>query len=391
MSNSDQATALTADARAPIPALAYLLTGCIAVIGSNSLVLGPIAPTVASSFGTSVPAVMIAAAAFGLGTSASALFLARYIDRLGARRMLQGALLLLALALVASAVAPTVVMLVAAQLLAGIAAGVAMPAIYASAAAIAPPGRESGTIGVVLTGWTLSMVAGVSLSAVLADLVHWRAVFAAVAVLAGLAWAGLTMTSLSDIRKGGPAPAPLEALSIPGILPLLVACAAFMTAFYGVYGYLGDHLHIGLGEPVSANGLAALAYGVGFGTAALLDGAIDRLGARRVMPFAYLLVAAVYVAIAATSNSFGLTLAMVAIWGLTNHFGLNVLVTCLSALDPSRRGAIMGLNSAVTYLAVFIGTTGFGPLYSTFGFAICAMVAALLMLVAASAAAWRTR
>ena len=391
MSNSDQATALTAGARPPIPALAYLLTGCIAVIGSNSLVLGPIAPAVASSFGTSVPTVMIAAAAFGLGTSASALFLARYIDRLGARRMLQGALLLLALALVASAAVPTVIMLVAAQLVAGIAAGIAMPAIYASAAAIAPPGRESGTIGVVLTGWTLSMVAGVSLSAVLADLVHWRAVFAAVAVLAALAWAGLTITSLSDIRKAGPAPAPLEALSTPGIVPLLVACAAFMTAFYGVYGYLGDHLHVGLGEPVSANGLAALAYGVGFGTAALLDGAIDRLGARRVMPFAYLLVAAVYVAIAATSNSFGLTLAMVAIWGLTNHFGLNVLVTCLSALDPSRRGTIMGLNSAVTYLAVFIGTTGFGPLYSTFGFAICAMVAALLMLVAAAAAAWRTK
>ncbi|TGR92549.1 MFS transporter, partial [bacterium M00.F.Ca.ET.191.01.1.1] len=103
------------------------------------------------------------------------------------RRMLQGALLLLALALAASALAPTVSALVAAQLFAGIAAGVAMPAIYASSAAIAPPGRESGTIGVVLTGWTLSMVAGVSLSAVLADLSHWRAGFAAVALRAGTA------------------------------------------------------------------------------------------------------------------------------------------------------------------------------------------------------------
>lgn len=391
MSNADQVVPLAANARAPIPALAYLLTGCIAVIGSNSLVLGPIAPAVAASFATSVPVVMIAAAVFGLGTSASALFLARYIDRIGARRMLQGALLLLAIALVASAAAPTVMMLVAAQMLAGIAAGVAMPAIYASSAAIAPPGRESGTIGVVLTGWTLSMVAGVSLSAVLADLVHWRAVFAAVALLATLALAGLTLSSLSDARKSGPAPTPLEAFGIPGIVPLLIACAAFMTAFYGVYGYLGDHLHSGLGRPVSANGWAALAYGIGFGTAALLDGVIDRLGARRVMPFAYLLVAVVYVAMAATSRSFGLTIAMVAVWGLANHFGLNVLVMRLSALDASRRGTIMGLNSAVTYLAVFVGTTGFGPLYSSFGFATCAAVAALLMLVAASAAAWRTR
>ncbi|TIS56971.1 MFS transporter [Mesorhizobium sp.] len=390
MSNSDQVATLVATPRPPIPALAYLLTGCIAVIGSNSLVLGPIAPAVASSFATSVPAVMIASAAFGLGTSASALFLARYIDRVGARRMLQGALALLAIALVASAAAPTVMALVAAQLLAGIAAGVAMPAIYASSAAIAPPGRESGTIGVVLTGWTLSMVAGVSLSAVLADLVHWRAVFAAVAVLAALALAGLTMTSLGDIRKSGPAPTPLGALSVPGIVPLLVACAAFMTAFYGVYGYLGDHLHNGLGRPVSANGLAALAYGAGFGMAALLDGVIDRLGARRIMPFAYLLVAIVYVALAAASASFALTIAMVAAWGLANHFGLNVLVMRLSALDPSRRGTIMGLNSAVTYLAVFVGTTAFGPLYTGLGFAASAIVAALLMLVAVTAATWRS-
>ncbi|QPC94301.1 MFS transporter [Mesorhizobium sp. INR15] len=386
MPNIDQAAMATS--APPIPSLAYLLTGCIAVIGSNSLVLGPIAPAVASAFATSVPRVMIASAAFGLGTSASALFLARYIDRVGARRMLQGALLLLALALAASALAPTVTALVVAQLVAGIAAGVAMPAIYASAAAIAPPGRESGTIGVVLTGWTLSMVAGVSLSAVLADLVHWRAVFAAVALLALLALGGLAMTSLSDARKSGPAPTPLDALRVPGIVPLLIACGAFMTAFYGVYAYLGDHLHTGLGRPVSANGLAALAYGIGFGTAALLDGVIDRLGARRVMPFAYLLVAVVYLAIAATSDSFGLTMALVAAWGLANHFGLNVLVTCLTALDPARRGTVMGLNSAVTYLAVFVGTTGFGPLYSSFGFAASAVVAALLMLIAAAAAAW---
>ncbi|TPN84947.1 MFS transporter [Mesorhizobium sp. CU2] len=390
MSNSDQSAILAPTPRAAIPAAAYLLTGCIAVIGSNSLVLGPIAPAVAQSFGASVPGVMTAAAAFGLGTSASALFLARYIDRIGARRMLQGALLLLALALVASALAPTVTALVAAQLVAGIAAGIAIPAIYASAAAIAPTGRESGTIGVVLTGWTLSMVAGVSLSAVLADLIHWRAVFAAVALLAGSAVAALAMSSLPDARKSGPAPSPLGALAVPGILPLLIACGAFMTAFYGVYGYLGDHLHEALGEPVSANGLAAIAYGLGFGAAALLDGVIDRLGARRVMPFAYLLVAAVYVAIALASGGFGLLIAAIAVWGLANHFGLNVLVMRLTALDPSRRGTIMGLNSAVTYLAVTVGTAGFGPLYTSLGFANCALIAAGLMLIAAAAAAWRS-
>lgn len=389
MSNLDQSFPVVAEPLARIPRTAYLLTACVAVIGSNSLVLGPIAPEVANGFGTSVALVMAASSAFGLGTAASALFLARYIDRFGARRMLQRSLALLALALGASALAPAIPVLIAAQLLAGVAAGIALPAIYSSAAAIAPRGRESGTIGVVLTGWTLSMVAGVSLSAVLADLVHWRAVFGVVAMLAATAAASLSTISLADGPSSTAAPAPLQALGTPGIVPLLIACGAFMTAFYGVYGYLGDHLHQGLGRSVSANGLAAVSYGIGFGAAALLDGIVDRLGARRVMPFAYLVVAAVYVLLAAIAGSFAALVAAMALWGLANHFGLNVLVMRLSALDPARRGTIMGLNSAVTYLAVFVGTTAFGPLYASVGFAASALVAACLMLVAAAAASWR--
>lgn len=369
--------------------MAYVLTGCVAVIGSNSLGLGPIAPEVARSLGSTVPTVMMAAAAFGLGTAASALFLARHIDRIGARRMLQVALALLAVALAFSALSPMVSVLIVSQLVAGIASGIALPAIYSSAAAIAPPGRESRTIGVVLTGWTLSMVVGVALSAVLADFVHWRAVFAAIAILALAAIAMLSISKYHEVLATESAPLPLEALQIKGIKPLLIACGAFMAAFYGIYGYLGDYLHHGLGQPVSANGLAALAYGMGFGAATLLDNVVDRIGAQRVMPAAFLATGSVYVSMALFGGSFTVLLIAVFLWGLANHFGLNVLIMRLSAIDPARRGTIMGLNSAVTYLAGFAGTAAFGPLHTAFGFAASTLVAAGLMLVAVLAAAWR--
>lgn len=373
-----------------MPAAAYLLTGCIAVIGSNSLVLGPIAPEVARDLAASVPTVMLAASGFGLGTAASALFLARHIDRYGAPRMLRLAMALLAAALAMSALAPSVTLLVAAQLLAGLAAGIAMPAIYGSAAAIAPPGREGATIGVVLTGWTISMVAGVSLSAVLADTVGWRAVFGVVAGLALVALGALAIMPAASHQATEAAPSPFGALNTPGIRPLLVACGAFMTGFYGVYGYLGDHLSGTLGQPVSINGVAALAYGIGFGMAAFLDRFVDRFGARRVMPVAYVCVGLIFLLMAAASGDAALLIATVGVWGLANHFGLNVLVMRLSALDPAQRGTIMGLNSAVTYFAVFLGTTSFGPLYGRLGFIACAIAAAALMVVAVVAAAWRS-
>ena len=388
MTNTDQHLGTAPAIRPRIPPFAFVLTASIGVIGSNSLALGPMAPEVAAGLGTDVPSVMIASAAFGLGTAAAAVFLGRLVDRYGPQRMLLASLCLFACGLAISSVAPTVAVLVAAQLLVGIAAGVALPAIYTLAAVVAPAGRESETIGVVLTGWTLSMVAGVSLAAVVADFVGWRAVYAVVAAVTLVV--ALTVAVVSPRAaavSAAPASSPFSALAIPGAAWLLAACGCFMASFYGVYAYLGDHLHEGLGLPLSANGLVALCYGLGFGAAAFLDRLVDRVGPGRLLPPIFLAVAVVFAAMAAASGSYAALLAVVFVWGLINHFGLNVLIMRLTSLDPARRGAIMGLNSGVTYLALFAGTIGFGRLHAAFGFAVLPTAAVALMLAAALLAA----
>jgi MFS transporter, DHA1 family, inner membrane transport protein len=374
-----------------LPSAAYLLTGCVAIFGSNSLVLAPIAPEVAYTLGSSTSAVMTATAAFGFATAVSAVVFARHIDRAGAWRVLQMAMIVLAVALLLSSFAAYVAFLVAAQVLAGLAAGVALPAVYTSAAAIAPPGRESRTIGVVLTGWTLSLIVGVSLSAVLADLVHWRLVYLAVAVLALAAFLILFGRKHPDAIAKDSAPMPTEALKIPGVAPLLIACGAFNCAFYGIYGYIGDHLHTRLDRPLSANGLVALVYGLAFGSAALFDKLLDRLGAQLMMRVALLAVTSVYLCMALLSASFGGLLTTTFVWGFANHIALNSLIMRLTAIDPAKRGTIMGLNSAVASLAISAGTTGFGVVYASFGFVACAVSAAGLTLIAALAGAWPAR
>ena len=69
-----------------------------------------------------------------------------------------------------------------------------------------------------------------------------------------------------------------------------------------------------------------------------------------------------YITGLASIVSYPALLAVMFGWGMANHAALNVLILRLAALDPARRGAIMGLNSGVTYLALFVGTSGFGPL-----------------------------
>ena len=128
-----------------------------------------------------------------------------------------------------------------------------------------------------------------------------------------------------------------------------------MASFYGVYAYIGDHLHRGLGLPVSAGGLLALCYGLGFGATTFLDRWIDRLGPARLLPLFFTVVGGVYLVMSAAAASYPAMLAVVFCWGMANHAALNVLILRLAALDPGRRGAIMGLNSGVTYLALFAG------------------------------------
>lgn len=355
-----------------------LLTGSIAVIGANSLVLSPIAASVARSFaGVDAAGVMTAAAVYGLATAFSALTLAARVDRIGAERALLWALLVLVVALTGAALAPSLALLCLAQGLAGLAAGIALPAVYTLTAQVAEKGRESETLGIVLTGWTLSLVAGVSLSALLADVLHWRGVFAGLALLAvGLALGVMRRRDWGEAVRGAEATSPLTALRVPGIAAALMNVAAYMTAFYGLYNYLGSHLGGALQLPTAFAGLATFAYGTGFGMAALLGRLVDRCGMALASIGAFISLALVYLGLAISADVPTVLLALCVVWGLANHVGLNLIVRRLTELDPRQRGAIMGLYSAITYLCVFVGALAYRPLFEQFGFAACALVSA---------------
>jgi predicted MFS family arabinose efflux permease len=357
-----------------------LLTAAIAVVGANSLALSPIAVAIGGDLGAAPESVLVAGAVYGAGTALSALVLAPQVDRAGLERSLLTALAVLTLAMALTSVAPTVPAIIAAQALAGLGGGVALPAIYGLAVARAPAGQASVILGRVLTGWTLSLVFGVSGAAVVADLMGWRWVFLLLACLAG------GTLALMARGFGWPAPPPetarpslRAALRVAGVPRGLMACFCYMAAFYGLYAYLGTHLQVGLGLPGWAAGLSPLVYGVGFAGAAWLDSVIDRRGITAMAPVLLALLAGLYLSLAALSWSAMAIIALSLVWGVLNHLTLNTIIARLAGLSEERRGAILGLNSAVTYVAVFAGTLAFGWVYVALGFAACAVASACVL------------
>ena len=225
----------------------WVLMCAIGVVGSNSLVLSPIAADVAGAFdGKTASDVMLASAVYGAATAVSALVLAPHADQIGLKRALVLALLILVAALLTSAFAPTLGALTLAQGLAGLGAGLALPATYGLAADVAPKGQESATLGKVLTGWTLSLVAGVSFAAVLAEMLHWRAVFGLMAAMSAGLIVLIWRMQVAE-RPAAQAVSPFKAFRVQGLLPILLAVVAFMSAFYGLYAFLGTHITTVLG------------------------------------------------------------------------------------------------------------------------------------------------
>ncbi|HMG51107.1 MAG TPA: MFS transporter [Inquilinus sp.] len=370
-----------------------ILTAGIAVVGSNSLVLSPILGDVATAMAATPVAVSRAIAAYGGATALSAFLLAPQIDRIGPRRALFAGMAGLIAATLLSALASHWLMLTAAQALAGLGAGVILPSIYTLATTIAPPGRESRVLGRVLTGWSVSMVAGVPAAAFIAETLGWRAVFLLLAGLAALALPGIARLPAHSGRAAAarPGPAALVApLAYPGV-PALLICLGFMASFYGVYAFIGDHVRSQLGLSAGQAGLIVLTYGLGFGAASFGDGLVDRLGPRRLFPAILVAVAAIYALMLPAAHSFTAIAALTGLWGFANHFGLNILVLQLSQAKPEARGAVLGLNSAVTYLGVLVGTGLAGVGYAGAGFQPVAVGAAAACLTAALVAATALR
>ncbi|CAB3827939.1 MFS transporter [Achromobacter pulmonis] len=378
--------------RQPLPPAIAALMFAVSVVGSNGLALSPILSDVARAFAATPLTVSSAISAYGAATAASAFLLAARIDRWGIRRSLLAAMAALIAALLMSAAAPHWIILTAAQALAGAAAGVILPAAYGSASLVAASGQETRALGRVISGWSVSLVAGVPLSALISDAIGWRATYGVLALCAAVALTGLR--SLPE-RRGVNVAAPrlarlLAPLSYRDVPVLLLACLAFSSAFYGVYAFLADHVRTVLGLTAGQVGLIAFAYGAGFLLAGLAGAPlIERLGPRRALPLALAAIALVYVALLPAAHALPAVLAIALLWGGASQLSLNLLVLLLSRARPDERGAVLGLNTCTTYLGASVGTAVAGALYTHAGFASLGLAAAAAVALAASMLHWR--
>ena len=371
---------MSSDGRTPL----LLLTLSIAAVGIQALMLSPLLTDIAAGLGTQAKEIGFAASAYGVGVASAALLAAPQLGRWPKRAAIRIAFAVLAFSLFLCAFAWDWRVLAGAQLIAGLASGVIIPATYALTGDIAPPDRRSQDLGKVLFGWSIAMVAGVPLAAVLSAFVGWRGTFLIVgAVAAIMPFAGALLPKVTSFGTVGERVRYMDVLRLPGAWVGYLSTFAYMIAFYQTYTFIGDHVRQTHGAGAWLGGTISLAYGIGFGVGVVFDKVIDRKGPTCMLPLGLALVSINHIVLPFAAERVLTVMAWPFFWGLANHFCMTVLVSYMNSLSPRLRGTIMGLFSFTTYFS--LGTAGavYGPIYQAHGFFAVSLASAVTVAVAA--------
>ncbi|MFL6056497.1 MAG: MFS transporter [Actinoallomurus sp.] len=330
-------------------------------VGTDAFIVAGFLPSMARTLHVSAGAAGQSVTAFAVAYAVLAPVLATATARLPRRRLLVGALLVLGVANLGSALAPDLPLLIACRVLAAAGAAVYTPGAGAVSAALVRAEMRARALAVVVGGLTVATALGVPLGDLAGHWLGWRTALGLVAGLSLVAAAGVywIMPSL----PGGPR-VPLRTrlalLRRPGVASVLPLTILGMAASYIVYAYSVPALR-GVGVPESSTVLMLFLYGAGAVAGNLVSGyATDRWGPVRVLTGGYLALALALAAlgvIAATGFRSGpVAGALVLLWGASTWTQTPAQQHRLIAAAPQEAPLAVSLNASSIYVGIGAGT-----------------------------------
>ena len=150
------------------------------------MIMMPLGPQFTRLFAISDAQFGLLVSAYTLSAGASGLFASTYIDRFGRKRLLLVLYTLFGLATLGCGLAPSYGTLMVARILAGAFGGVLSALCQTIVADVVPFERRGRAMGIVMTAFSVSTVAGVPLGLLLAQYGGWHLPFFAIAFLVGV-------------------------------------------------------------------------------------------------------------------------------------------------------------------------------------------------------------
>ena len=220
------------------------------------MVLMPLGPQFMRIWQISTTQFAVLVSAYTLSAAVTSLLWSLYVDRVDRKRALLFIYGGFALSTVLCAAAPDFAWLLAARTVSGAFGGIAAAAVYSIVGDVVPDARRGTAMGIVMTAFPVSAVAGVPLGLTLANVFDWRAPFIFLAVVSSFVFiAGLGLLPKMDAhvaqaRLRHPVHQALAVLSNHNHLRALTLTAVMIFGGFSVIPFIAPYMvgNVGLSE-----------------------------------------------------------------------------------------------------------------------------------------------
>ena len=366
--------------------LSVVFTVCAFASGFALRTVDPLILPIAQQFGLTPATAALLTSAYALPYALAQPFLGPLGDRFGKARCIQACVVVLAVALVVGALAPSFRWLMGSRLVAGAFAGGLIPLVLAGLGDAHDLQQRQVMVGRLLVAIISGQMLGSAAAGLASDAFGWRsalALAAAVAVLAAACtWVALPRTA----RPSAPAALQSFAALYAHVFDnrkavwLYVAVVCEGTLVFAPFPYMGQLLIEHAGSATAAaptqTGLVLAAFGIGgivYGLA--VRRIIAALGVRRMCAIGSMVVAVGYVGLVVLPVWWLYALVMVAC-GLGYYMLHNCLQIEATELAPSARGSAVALFACGFFVGQALGPPLFGVLRHGLGFAFALLVLA---------------
>jgi predicted MFS family arabinose efflux permease len=370
-----------------------LLTFCSFGANMGGRYLDPLITSIARDFGAPVATVALLSSAFTLPFGLGQPILGPLGDTLGKVRVFKVCFCLLGLSMLASAFAPTLPLLFASRIAAGLAAGGIIPIGLALLGDVLPAGERQVAFARFSSGAIIAQIVGLTAAGALAALLGWRNALLLPALLAIVA-AASTLIWLRDPHAAAPGPLRIghSLARYRTVLQNPHAIICFVTVFVeglAIYGSLPFVVQLlesdGRGGPKEAGFVTA---GLGLGCvlmALVVRPVLLRLGIDNMMRIGGL-IAGAGLALLALKATWWLQTGCFVMVGFGFFMIHNSLQNKVAELAPTARGSAVALHYFSFFMGQASAPVSFGAGLSRVGTAASFLIAAALIAVTGLAA-----
>ena len=351
----------------------------------SSRAVEPMVGIIARDLSSSPQTIALLSAAFALPYAFIQPILGPIGDALGKERVMKASLLLLFLALAGSLFAPNVTALFVLRIIAGAAAGGAVPASIALIGDRVEMARRQVALSRYLVAIIVGQLAGSSFAGLLAEIIGWRGVFGLSTIMMALALAA-TVIGFRGAAAGGTFDLNNALLRYRDILsnPRALALFAFVfveaTAIFGIFPYVAPLLEERGGGGAAQAGFAIGGFAVGgLVYSALVTWMLRRLGIGRILVGGGLFAGAAMVVLG-FAGDWKLDAAALLLLGLGFYMLHNTFQAQVTEVAPQARASAVALHAFSFFCGQALGVVlmGFGLRHA--GLTASTTVAALVIL-----------